>query len=862
MKFTLKDYQADAVDDLLRALERAKGIYDIEGKEVSVSLSATTGAGKTVVAAAVIESLFFGSDTFNFEADRGAVVVWFSDDPNLNDQTRFRLMEASDRLLATDLVTIEPPFAKPMLDAGKVYLLNTQKLSKTSLLTRGHVVFDEQEVFDTMTAAIQPDLQGWTIWETIANTIASDDRTLYLVIDEAHRGFNATSTRDKATLVSKLVNGHAGYPAVPIVWGISATIERFKDAMQAADAVDSRRALPPVTVDGFRVQESGLIKDTVVLEIPAEAGNFDTVLIRRAARKLRESSERWEQYAKAQGAVDRVWPLLVLQAPNTPDPDQLGRALDEVFIEFPELGEGAVRHVFGDHTTQQFGSWAVDWIEPQRVQETSKVRVLVAKDAISTGWDCPRAEVLVSFRPAQDHTHITQLLGRMVRSPLARRIPGDDKLNAVECILPFFDRTTAGRVVKFLTGQASEVAPPTKKVVIDECVLTPNRSLPDAVWTAWDALPTKTIPQRGAAPVKRLMSLALALSSDGLRPGAVAEAETEMHRVLDAARVRHPGLLGTAVNEIWAVRGQSITGRVGGRQLTYEDFEEQADDRAIQVGFNDAKRAFGADVAQSYVNHLVDDSGDDDTLRDAYVTTSALAIIPDVRVGVDREADELATAWFAEYRVAVKSLSDERQQEYADIQALATEPQMGSMTRPRNRIEDYVEVDDDGQQAEALVVDRHLLSDDDGMCPIGSLNVWEQQVLLTELSRADCVGWYRNPPRQSVDSLGVPYRDGAGNWRSMHPDFVFFNKVEGSVRPSIVDPHGHHLEDSLVKLRGLAKFAQEFRDSFHRVEAVSQVGNSMKVLDLKRSEVCDAIVTGHASPAELYESDLAQIYKE
>ena len=81
-----------------------------------------------------------------------------------------------------------------------------------------------------------------------------------------------------------------------------------------------------------------------------------------------------------------------------------------------------MRHVLGDHTRQNFGAWEVDWIEPQRVQDESHVRVLVAKDAISTGWDCPRAEVLVSFRPAKDNTHITQLLGRMVRNPLARRI--------------------------------------------------------------------------------------------------------------------------------------------------------------------------------------------------------------------------------------------------------------------------------------------------------------------------------------------------------------------------------------------------------------------------------------------------------
>ena len=42
----------------------------------------------------------------------------------------------------------------------------------------------------------------------------------------------------------------------------------------------------------------------------------------------------------------------------------------------------------------------------------------------------------MSFRPAQDETHITQLLGRMVRTPLARRVPGNDLLNSVECVLP------------------------------------------------------------------------------------------------------------------------------------------------------------------------------------------------------------------------------------------------------------------------------------------------------------------------------------------------------------------------------------------------------------------------------------------
>jgi hypothetical protein len=136
-----------------------------------------------------------------------------------------------------------------------------------------------------------------------------------------------------------------------------------------------------------------------------------------------------------------------------------------------------VRHVLGDHSTQKFGRWEVEWIEPQRVQDEHRVRVLVAKDAISTGWDCPRAEVLVSFRPAKDNTHITQLLGRMVRSPLARRVPGDERLNAVDCILPFFDRTTAVKVVRYLTGDLEEVPGAAKKTVIDGKELLPMSPL-------------------------------------------------------------------------------------------------------------------------------------------------------------------------------------------------------------------------------------------------------------------------------------------------------------------------------------------------------------------------------------------------
>jgi type III restriction enzyme len=867
VKFTLKDYQADAVDDVLANLKRARENFkDPKTREISsFSLTATTGAGKTVMAAAAIEALFWGNETFDFYPDPGAVVLWFSDDPSLNKQTFNRLRQASEKFTYSNLVHIEPPFARPRLDPGKVYFLNTQKLTRSSLLTRGHIETksDGQELIPGF-AASAPDMQGWTIWETLANTIGADDLTLYLVLDEAHRGFNTKTTTEKPTIVRRLVNGTKARPPIPIVWGISATIAHFETAMQQAEATRNRRALPAVVVDAVRVQESGLVKDTLVLDIPDEAGNFDSVLVRRAARKLKDSTDRWAEYARSQGLIETVQPLLVLQTPNTPEADEVGIALDTIIGEYPDLRASSVRHVLGDHSKQKFGAWEVEWIEPQRVQDEPQVRVLVAKDAISTGWDCPRAEVLVSFRPARDHTHITQLLGRMVRNPLARRIPGDERLNAVDCILPFFDRTTAVRVVRFLTGDLESMPGGEKKVVIDGRELRANPNVPDEVWKLWAALPTETLPQRGARPVKRLAALAQSLSADAVWPGALSKVEDELHRILDAYATRYSDKLDAAMLEVWDVHIKQIAGRFGKTGLSFAEFVERADDRAIRTGFEAAKKAFGADIAQSYVNHLAgpdDEASAEDGLREAYVRVAALATVKDVRDKVDLEALELTNRLFAQHRVAIKALPDVRQQQYEDIRAMATDPQNGVLHPPRTRIEGFSLVDEDGQIAVAPSAPLHLMSDENGQFPLTSLNNWERDVVRAELARPNVRGWYRNPSRAAADSLSIAYRDDdTGNWRSMHPDFVFFHEVGGKIVASIVDPHGHHLADASMKLNALAAFARTYGEAFHRIEAVSEVGGRLRVIDMKAEAVREQVMFVKESPADIYRSSTAVDY--
>ncbi|MEV8266225.1 hypothetical protein [Microbacterium sp. NPDC076911] len=168
-------------------------------------------------------------------------------------------------------------------------------------------------------------------------------------------------------------------------------------------------------------------------------------------------------------------------------------------------------------------------------------------------------------------------------------------------------------------------------------------------------------------------------------------------------------------------------------------------------------------------------------------------------------------------------------------------------------------VDANDQIVASPLVEKHIMSDADGWFPIGSLNEWERKVVLAELADVTCDGWYRNPARASVDALGITYRDVSGNWRSMHPDFLFFHEIDGEMKASIVDPHGHHLDDAMVKLRGLAEFARDYGDSFHRIESVANgsSGPALRSLDLKNPALQRAILDGARTVVDFYDGEFA-----
>lgn len=851
MQFTLMDFQTDAVTDILNALKRCRRDWREDSERSAFALSAPTGSGKTVIAATVIEALLHGSDEFDFEPDPTAVVLWVTKDPSLNEQTRNRIIAAADRVPISTLHVVDNNFTGDKLDAGNVYFINTGKLAVTSLLVR------------------KSDSRTTTFWEVLHNTITDPAKTLYLILDEAHEGMKPSvgnAEAERLTLVRKIIDGANGYAAAPIVFGLSATPDRFEAAMAKTG---QRTQRPLIKVDPVRVQKSGLLKASLQMVFPDEAGDFTTTLVREAITELDHMTTRWASYCQREGVTPAVRPLAVVQIPNReddktePEDRLIRRILDTVRLALPGFDTRQVAHVLGDRDTISLGEWTVPKVAPELVQDDPELRILIAKDAVSTGWDCPRAEVLVSLRPARDRTYITQLLGRMVRTPLARTT-SDEHLNSASVYLPLFDRAAAKQVADDIMGTGSGGAVTGPTVMMKPTDLTWNAAVPQDLKGVIASLPSLPKPAVAPKPIKRMLAMAAALAGDGLAEKPDETAVGKLCAVIDGFLAEHATQVDKVAAGIRTAELNRHTVNLSDGSIAETAAHTGADTDTVDDALRLVSRVLSSKVVNAWLRGKFLSAADTDPNFDQDAIKARLAAAPLIDVGqgdtvvarVEKAADAQVAEWFDAIRAVLPSLGDEKRDRYDKIRAQAGTPQETPIRLPSALVVDTVDADQNPLETAEL----HVLADAAGRVPLGKLTSWEAQVLATELARPNVVGWYRNPASGAA-ALQIAYHTPAG-WKSLQPDFIVFEEnSDATIRPSIVDPHGHYLADAVAKLHALARYADRFADRFNRVDAVAAVeaGGPLRVLELHRAEVRTAVLAGDDAK-QLFSGPVSQLY--
>jgi type III restriction enzyme len=812
MKITLKPFQDVAVLALLRRARRASEDAR-EGDHHALVLAAPTGSGKTIIANALLEKMILGDG--DVPADPDATFLWLTDLPQVNQQTYEKFALNSDAFGGADLVIVDDSFDRPTFEAGKVYFLNSQKIGREKkLVTKG----DERD---------------YTIWDTVSNTVAERPGSFWLVLDEAHRGMVETKAEreNAATIVQKFIKGSEGeVPAIPLILGVSATPERFV-ALIGGNRTNFTYIVPPADV-----RESGLLKDVIRLLQPEERQPSHWTLLKAAASRLETYQADWDAYCHLEGepAVD---PLLIVQVEDGSKDRLTATDLDQA-LEIIEdvlgiLSDAQIAHAFEVHElVETRDGRKIRYVEQSAIQFDHTLRVVFFKRSLTTGWDCPRAEVMMSFRAAADRTLIAQLVGRMVRTPLARRVSGNEFLNTVTLYLPLYDDATVEAVADYLTHPDPDQSFPTQVQTGRDWIEYSRNPVAAEAFALAANLPNYVIEKVAKIPnTRRLGLLGSALAYDNLDKDANSRFRGEIVKLLLGARheAETDEAFKTRLTEAGKIRIREVAMTVTGERLKTSPGELAVVSRNITDAFAEAGRKLKAGLHADYLKaraaqpHAPTPDG---------IKIELYALLEDNKIveKVQARAGALTDEALEQHKAAIRELSDARRQVYRSLRRQAATPQH----------EDWELDTKIYGPAEGDVYERHLYADGDGRYKVADLNDWEKAVLANALDDQDVAAWLRNEPRREW-SLRIPYKR-AGLDAPHYPDFVFFRQQGAGIVPDIVEPHALAWADSVGKAKGLAEYARRHGDLFGRIELIADINGQRRVLRLNDIATRDAVL--------------------
>jgi len=353
----LRNYQKNAIDSLKVKVENV-----LRSPESGVVIfQAPTGSGKTLMVSQLLKEL-----VRNRKDDKRFSFIWVSV-RMLHEQSKEKLEKyyEDDRLLQCSYFD---DLSDARIAENEILFINWHSINKKDI----NIYVKENEQDNNLNSIIQ-------------NT-KEDGREIILVIDESHHTASSEKSRELILTIA---------PKVTIE--VSATPHLKEDVSEI-----ERVRLSDVKAEEMIKSEIAVNPEFLNLKIGPRSA--DELVIDQALKKRHELKKLYEK----EGST--INPLVLVQLP-----DQKGILVnkkDDVVAILKKKG-----------ITEENGKLAI-WLSEEKTEtlvnitkDDNEVEVLIFKQAIALGWDCPRASILVIFRESTSFVFTIQTIGRIMRMP-------------------------------------------------------------------------------------------------------------------------------------------------------------------------------------------------------------------------------------------------------------------------------------------------------------------------------------------------------------------------------------------------------------------------------------------------------------
>ena len=356
-------------------VDTAVNLLGLNGNRRQVVLKAPTGAGKTVMASEMLATLTEELQSRSDLPFRQVAFIWIA--PNkLHQQSYFKMKNFfTETKLLKPVMFDELDQSDGIIHQGEVLFVNWESInSKNNLIVRDNE-------------------QGLSLYD-IARKTREENIPIIVVIDEEHLFW--TKTADKSKAVLEKINAK-------VEIRISATPKTKPEYL--------------VNIDRQEVIREEMIKEGVLLNPDVTSGYANDIalnehLINKALEKRQQIADAY----KKEGV--NINPLLLIQLPND--------TTDAMTADDTKIMEQVVQYLDVMQGINTDNHRLAVWLSKQKTnledieRNDNLTEVLLFKQAIALGWDCPRAAVLLIFRKLTSDTFTVQTVGRILRMPEQR----------------------------------------------------------------------------------------------------------------------------------------------------------------------------------------------------------------------------------------------------------------------------------------------------------------------------------------------------------------------------------------------------------------------------------------------------------